>query len=518
MRIIEDLQDGVTRCPRCAWELEEGMCGQCGFPESIDSMDESSVYDYSDYDSENAEEIMSITGQPMDFELPFDEDGESLPSYRSTSPDHHHEHLPALAGGYSAARRARIIGAARRELARMRQNHNLPGSGPRPIDGQEAGSDTDSTITDEYDSLPEDEEGPSDDETAGSLENFVVNDQVDGEDLPTELPDTRMSEPDDENQVNAFDFDLRRRHHYNSNHRRSPAPRVHLGHSTTSGFSSDEPSDHSTSPDYHETRRRDASMMPDSEDSDIVIPSQRPRQRLHSRTDRRTQSNRPRAMTMQTEHRTSSDGSSQDLPIEIASDSDDPVPLSRSRRRAGHAPPARLQRRAPAQVLSDGESGENEPDSHIDLQSSNGTVTMEGASVENPRDEEATEDGWQGRALLPSSPGAIDTSPERDLAPRNSALSGRQEHLRANTSARARIQHPSRSNSHLSPPSNNRRHRPSRSPSYLSARSPSPLAGPVNGATSGSSERRRHSMRRAVKSLRRQRQRAQQERGATRTS
>lgn len=28
---IQDLEDGVARCPECAWELEEGECLQCGF-------------------------------------------------------------------------------------------------------------------------------------------------------------------------------------------------------------------------------------------------------------------------------------------------------------------------------------------------------------------------------------------------------------------------------------------------------------------------------------------------------
>lgn len=28
---IQDGQDGVLRCPRCAWEVVDGMCGSCGW-------------------------------------------------------------------------------------------------------------------------------------------------------------------------------------------------------------------------------------------------------------------------------------------------------------------------------------------------------------------------------------------------------------------------------------------------------------------------------------------------------
>lgn len=36
---IVDAEDGVVRCPVCAWELEDGECGQCGWNEDEDDGD-----------------------------------------------------------------------------------------------------------------------------------------------------------------------------------------------------------------------------------------------------------------------------------------------------------------------------------------------------------------------------------------------------------------------------------------------------------------------------------------------
>ncbi|KMP09185.1 hypothetical protein CIHG_03514 [Coccidioides immitis H538.4] len=54
---IEDLADGVERCPRCTWELEDGDCIHCGF-----IRDQFSEDDYYDSDSETA--MMEVFGDP----------------------------------------------------------------------------------------------------------------------------------------------------------------------------------------------------------------------------------------------------------------------------------------------------------------------------------------------------------------------------------------------------------------------------------------------------------------------
>src|SRR5271170_2885542 len=28
---LRDAEDGVVRCPRCVWELEDGICSRCGY-------------------------------------------------------------------------------------------------------------------------------------------------------------------------------------------------------------------------------------------------------------------------------------------------------------------------------------------------------------------------------------------------------------------------------------------------------------------------------------------------------
>jgi hypothetical protein len=81
LRAIRDDEDGVDRCPVCAWELEEGECTRCGYNESDDE-------DYSD-DSDDTRalpspSIISINSDldgdldPDDHELEdeYDEDDE----------------------------------------------------------------------------------------------------------------------------------------------------------------------------------------------------------------------------------------------------------------------------------------------------------------------------------------------------------------------------------------------------------------------------------------------------------
>lgn len=43
--IIRDDEDGVDRCPRCTWEMEDGACGSCGYPSGEDSAGMSDSYD-----------------------------------------------------------------------------------------------------------------------------------------------------------------------------------------------------------------------------------------------------------------------------------------------------------------------------------------------------------------------------------------------------------------------------------------------------------------------------------------
>ena len=65
---IRDVEDGVDRCPRCTWELEDGLCQSCGYPsgDEADRSTDSDGYDFSpdqlhddeeDLDSETLEAL-----------------------------------------------------------------------------------------------------------------------------------------------------------------------------------------------------------------------------------------------------------------------------------------------------------------------------------------------------------------------------------------------------------------------------------------------------------------------------
>ncbi|ODH33998.1 hypothetical protein ACO22_03221 [Paracoccidioides brasiliensis] len=89
---INDVMDGVTRCPRCAWELEEGGCLHCGF--AIEG------YTDSEYITDDDASI-TITDAADDIEDGFsaiDDDGMDWSEfYGANAPGnhfnaHHHQH------------------------------------------------------------------------------------------------------------------------------------------------------------------------------------------------------------------------------------------------------------------------------------------------------------------------------------------------------------------------------------------------------------------------------------------
>ena len=59
--VIRDLADGVDRCPECAWEMEDGVCPDCGFPGffSDESEDE-----YNSLDGSMVAEVQNAWGRP----------------------------------------------------------------------------------------------------------------------------------------------------------------------------------------------------------------------------------------------------------------------------------------------------------------------------------------------------------------------------------------------------------------------------------------------------------------------
>jgi hypothetical protein len=56
---IHDAEDGVMRCPMCAWEMEDGECGQCGYAEPGFS-------DGDSFDTINSSSALSTEGSTME--------------------------------------------------------------------------------------------------------------------------------------------------------------------------------------------------------------------------------------------------------------------------------------------------------------------------------------------------------------------------------------------------------------------------------------------------------------------
>ena len=183
--VIDDA-DGVTRCPVCAWELEDGVCQRCSLAFGSDG----EVY--------SVEEFSDSEGPS------FDSDGESITSTADTA--WHAEHEAALAANFDddgdisldgngqsvhtyddmadgefAFGRAAAQGLLGRPIRRPSQS-NAPADRRRNY-APSMLSDVAMTHTDSAA-----EESDSEDEP-GSLDGFVVDDEVQDDEPPSTLPE-----------------------------------------------------------------------------------------------------------------------------------------------------------------------------------------------------------------------------------------------------------------------------------------------------------------------------------------
>lgn len=135
---LHDTSDGVERCPRCHWELEDGVCEQCGLDLDVyDSLDGMS----DDLDiSENSSDGWGGHDGQDDFEGPDDFDGDNSSVVDGNRPP------------------GPVINGNPRRRRPLRRAHS-------PIDLRST-----------------DDEHSSDDEQDPEMRNFIVedNDQVDG--------------------------------------------------------------------------------------------------------------------------------------------------------------------------------------------------------------------------------------------------------------------------------------------------------------------------------------------------
>ena len=148
--VIRDIQDGVDRCPNCTWELEEGECGSCGYPHVTDDMGSLSG-SLSEGNSYLEDEILARHMVDERRGLLGLEDGGSDMGYSSGSDVSFADYVNRRYDGIDAEE----LAAMGRIAARGRNRGRVL------------------TETD-------DEHSSADDEDAGSLDGFVVNDAEEG--------------------------------------------------------------------------------------------------------------------------------------------------------------------------------------------------------------------------------------------------------------------------------------------------------------------------------------------------
>lgn len=73
--VIQDGQDGVLRCPRCTWELEDGTCGSCGWSDPSDiastfSVNSEGSYPFDEEDYEGHDFYLDDAGAFVGHDLP----------------------------------------------------------------------------------------------------------------------------------------------------------------------------------------------------------------------------------------------------------------------------------------------------------------------------------------------------------------------------------------------------------------------------------------------------------------
>ena len=158
---IRDLQDGVSRCPRCTWELEAGICPYCSLEVQDRWHGSDSVTPALSHVSDDDELIQYMMETGDIFEAP-DRTSEESDTYNFTSDEGMQENR-------SNNTRGRVAARGRRSTDR----YDSFSPAYSPANGHYSGSD----ITDNEINITTDYS--SDDDT-GSLADFVVED-VDGE-------------------------------------------------------------------------------------------------------------------------------------------------------------------------------------------------------------------------------------------------------------------------------------------------------------------------------------------------
>lgn len=337
---IRDLEDGVDRCPRCAWELEDGVCHSCG-------LHASETYPWSGSESPG---LSYFTGDEITHPHLMDEEGEHFDSLTASgsdgSPFGDIEHSDD-SESFARQPNGTDLGTARavtREQMEARHVRNARNARPNTHDLENRYSPAPSypDISTEDELRDTDDYSAEDDDEVGSLDDFVVNDM---EEIPSSVRNSPHSFQYDTDEITSivdnsgpYSSDDNATHREESDgflDRQRPENRL----SYLADDSDESPVQHrrrSFHPRSRDSSRISSSGEPDSTDSGIPRRPGVTARIARRQANRRLQENRSSALNHPTaEELEPNSGERRGVPIKIESDSDSPLPARRSRRRRG---------------------------------------------------------------------------------------------------------------------------------------------------------------------------------------
>ena len=361
--VIRDVEDGIDRCPRCTWELEDGWCESCGY---------GVAYGYSEpsmSDSDRSYYTNDLGDEPADHHIMGDDSNlyaaDDFLEERSVSMD---ERAVSADSDEDFRNYEGRDTHAYQPFARARQRVRNPTAAAQNSgyshrrDSHEVSSTVDHDEDDE--SYP-DTELYSSDGTAGSLNDFIADDS--GERVPLAgsprsslysiengTEEALSSSPDYEGGFSP----------YESNHEGHAE-----GEESTGSVQNNSDGD-SQSSSMVQPYLVEAPLVESDEDAEILamVQARRNGRHLNSKSNI-SQSLRQEVRVPQYRGSTYT-GRSEQAPIEIGSDSDIPMPVPTSRRH-------RL-------IVDPESSGDDATTRHSHESASSGTVRRRSPGVSSP--------------------------------------------------------------------------------------------------------------------------------------
>ena len=334
--IIRDVEDGVDRCPACTWELEDGWCESCGYIADGHSGSDLSDSERSYYIGEDlGDDFLEHPMMRDDVGIDFPGDGRHVPFDHAPSVDSDGNTIDEDLDAELDARAYQALAAARGR-ARYPLAATVRGTGhwhTHDLHGSSSEGDYD-----DEEGFPDTEQYSSDG-TAGSLDDFIADDQSGGP--PLEHSRRNSQYGSDDGTETAMDFDPE----YAEGNRGSHEPHLDetMVHEDFTPGIRDSDDDSDGSP-VARRRRIQAPTIDSDDDAGILALHasrlQPPRNRIGfdrltapNTFSRSEGTNRARfERDYSPDYRLRGGGTSQQAPIEIGSDSDVPAPVPRSRR------------------------------------------------------------------------------------------------------------------------------------------------------------------------------------------